>query len=211
MAKVFILSGFPGSGKSTHAKYLAQRYGGLVVSADDYFMRHDGTYRFNLDGLPYAHAECFEKFQKALGEKRTVIVDNTNLSAWQISPYVLAANAAGLGLRHEVNYPGGHDVQIVRLACDPVVAFKRQTHGVPEQGFKRMVEDYLKSDVLPWWSVYELTTDKTEPSRRWVRPLVERSLGKDGFESMRWSSDGCWIAHKHGMTIGIEPDGYIHS
>lgn len=28
---------------------------------------------------------------------------------------------------------------------------------------------------------------------------------------MRWSMDGCWLVQYAGMTVGIEPDGYIHS
>ncbi len=29
---------------------------------------------------------------------------------------------------------------------------------------------------------------------------------------MRWSGiDGCWLVQLHGMTVGIETDGYIHS
>ena len=30
--------------------------------------------------------------------------------------------------------------------------------------------------------------------------------------TMRWSSlDGCYLAEIHGMTVGIELDGYVHS
>lgn len=217
MAKIVILSGIPGSGKSTYAKHVASRYRGTVVSADDYFVRSDGVYRFNPKGLSDAHGECFKKYLDALStmtkNSGCVIVDNTNLTEWQISPYVLAAQAHGFGLPDP--YASGdmnaHEVTIVRVNCEPDVALKRQIHGVPEKNLLAMLDDYNACKVLPWWSVYEVPGDRSEPNRRWVQQRVITALGEDAFKRMRWCSDGNWGVEVHGMYVGIEPDGYIHS
>lgn len=88
---VKILSGISGSGKSTYAR----RHRGVIVSADDYFVR-DGAYRFNPARLSSAHATCFARYLGALDDGHPlVIVDNTNTTAVEIAPYVLAAQAKG--------------------------------------------------------------------------------------------------------------------
>lgn len=142
--KVVILSGIPGSGKSTLAQSLRVTPDVVVCSADDLFVEN-GVYRFDLAKLGHAHRACWRKFQRALQDGlELVVVDNTNLSAAEIAPYVLPAEA------------WGYQVEIVRVHCDPAVAFARQTHGVPAEGFARMVEAFNKRDVMPWWSVEDV-------------------------------------------------------
>lgn len=59
------------------------------------------------------------------------------------------------------------------------------------------------------------STRDPEPSRDTVKEAVLRAFpnnGEDVLKNMRWSSiDGCWYYDLHGMTVGIETDGYIHS
>lgn len=74
-----------------------------------------------------------------------IIVDNTNLHAWEISPYFLAAQA--------------HEAQVSILRVVPKSfedAYKRNVHNVPFTTFCRMVDSFLKRDVLPWWEVSEV-------------------------------------------------------
>lgn len=148
---VTILSGLPGSGKSklardmtTHADGVTRT--GIVISADDYFMR-TGSYVFDPRDIGLAHADCFRRFLDALAALASgkvspfdVIVDNTNLSLWEISPYVLAATAYG------GDYP-----TVVTVVCDPALAFARQTHGVPRASFDRMVETLESRQLPPFW------------------------------------------------------------
>ncbi len=117
---VIVMSGVSGSGKTSYAKNLAlgaKNAGALaaIVSADDYFMVRDPEnygvvklpvqYKFDASKLSEAHAICFRLFMSHLqsGEAyrpsesitRLIVVDNTNLSAHEIAPYMLAAAAYG--------------------------------------------------------------------------------------------------------------------
>jgi tRNA uridine 5-carbamoylmethylation protein Kti12 len=144
MGLVIAMRGIPGSGKSFEAKRIAEEaeksgFTVRIVSADDGMMEN-GEYRFSPSKLPSAHAACFRNLIRDLTDGiEFIIVDNTNLHAWEISP--AASAAAAYGYRFEV----------VSVNCDQDVAFRRQTHGVPEQAHKRMALDYAKNDVLPWW------------------------------------------------------------
>ena len=145
MGKVIILQGFPGSGKSTVAK---QYPGAYVISADNFFMK-EGKYSFEPDKIGLAHQECFRSFIYAImKDEATIIVDNTNLHASEISPYYLAAESYG------------YEVEVLRIDCDPDSAFKRQQHEVPSHAFDYMVRDFNRRDVLPWWNVQYYMNDK---------------------------------------------------
>lgn len=139
-----------------------------IVSADHYFEKFG---RFDPSRLPLAHSNCFLLFLEGLREGATkvaimsgipgcgksfqarelekagwLVVDNTNLHAWEISPYVLCAEAHGV-----------KTVKIVRVSCDPMKAFARQTHGVPLEAHQRMVNDFSRRDILPWWITQEIS------------------------------------------------------
>jgi hypothetical protein len=53
-----------------------------------------------------------------------------------------------------------------------------------------------------------------EPDRKTVEQFI-KDWSPDWeriMKEMRWSSiDGCWYIDIHGMLVGIETDGYIHS
>ena len=88
MNKCTILSGIPGSGKSTYCKNLD----GIVCSADDWFMR-SGVYKFDFRELGKAHGECLKKFMEAIMEGKDVVVDSTNTGVEEIIPYYAIAAA----------------------------------------------------------------------------------------------------------------------
>lgn len=94
MKKVIVLSGISGSGKSTLCEDLLNGSQGVKVSADHFFMKQ-GEYIFDAARLGEAHADCFRHFIHFLQTKSvdTVLVDNTNCSSDEISPYMLAASA----------------------------------------------------------------------------------------------------------------------
>jgi len=160
---VIILSGIPGSGKSSYVK----RYidAGLVTrssvcSADDYFMK-SGKYVFNPSKLGVAHAECLRKFIEACqsyennmlggyyitGGGIAAIVDNTNTSVLEIGPYYSVAKAYDL------------DVTLVTLKCDPSVCAARNTHGVPLVGCERMAAAIASRSIPPYWDLKTRTID----------------------------------------------------
>lgn len=81
------MRGYPGSGKSTKAKELAERFDAVICSADDYFMK-DGNYKFNVSKLKDAHQQCQDKALNAINSGKNVIVDNTNLTIYNVVPYI---------------------------------------------------------------------------------------------------------------------------
>lgn len=144
MKKVLIYSGFPGSGKSTHAK---QSKSDKIHSADNFFLDMDENYNFDPERISDAHKWCFRQFLADIEyyakfpDDAIICVDNTNISAWEISPYLMVAVSHGF------------EVEIVEIHCDPEVAFKRQTHGVPKKSFDSMVHRFQNRHLPPWWKV----------------------------------------------------------
>jgi predicted kinase len=107
MERVVILSGISGAGKSHYAvKLTRDTPDSTIVSADRFFYRDNGEYEFDVTKLSEAHATCFRYFIDALmiGDE-LVVVDNTNTTIWEISPYVLGAQAFG------------YDFEIVTIHC----------------------------------------------------------------------------------------------
>ena len=138
--QTFILRGVPGSGKSFLAKQLAKSRGAVIVSADTYF--EGRKIAFNPALIGEAHASCFRAFLRTASAKRSdIVVDNTNLTAWEISPYYLGSAALG------------YDAEILEVDCDPSVAFARQTHGVPAHVHKGMAAAFYNERLPPFWKI----------------------------------------------------------
>lgn len=132
MKKVLIMRGIPGSGKSTYVRDRIRNYGdeqAEVCSADDFFMK-GGTYAFDATKLGEAHAECFKSFMRAMAfDRALIVVDNTNIRAWELAGYVQVAKHCG------------YEVEIVRLDVAPGIAAERNVHGVPYDSVIRMAKN----------------------------------------------------------------------
>ena len=145
--KVVILSGVPGSGKSTYAKGLLTKHPSAVIcSADNYFIDKDGDYHFDPSRLSDAHAMCLRRYTSTLlyraGDPvEVVIVDNTNTTALELAPYVALANAYKI------------PTYLITVECDPEVAFKRNVHGVSLEAIKRMTQNLKDRKIPPFWKL----------------------------------------------------------
>lgn len=139
MKSVYVLRGLPGSGKSTWTLAVP---GAIVCSADDFFMKlGGGVYKHDPAKIGEAHAECFRKYLDALRDgKETVVCDNTNSTAAEISPYMLAAAAFG------------YEATIVLFRCDVETALSRNTHKVPASIMAQMARG-IDHPLPPWWKV----------------------------------------------------------
>jgi len=139
MAKVTILSGVPGSGKSHYVKGL-RTDPWLVYSADDWFMS-SGSYVFVPAQLPQAHGACLRSFVEYVvrGVAGDMVVDNTNTTVAEIAPY------AALALAY------GHTLEIITIECDPAIAAARNVHGVPLHAIKAMTKRLAARELPPWW------------------------------------------------------------
>ena len=95
------MRGLPGAGKST---WIRENYPqAYVCSADNFFLDDEGVYRFDKTLISEAHTSCLREFAEILvsiardpaNSPEVVVVDNTAIMAWEISPYYNLAQAYG--------------------------------------------------------------------------------------------------------------------
>ena len=117
---VIVLRGISGAGKSTWA---AKHYPDAVIaSADSYFLQEDGSYDYDPKQIDAAHEACYQTFVQALiNREPLIVVDNSNVTVWEISPYVMPARSFG------------YEVEVLTLDCDPEVAIRRKDWLTPER------------------------------------------------------------------------------
>lgn len=160
--KIILLSGLPGSGKTTWIKCQKDDYPDVVhtvFSADSWHTLPDGQYVFNPSEAMNAHSNCLRGYIECLRgyakwlkarfesgmpelEAETVYVDNTNLSIAELAPYMAVAQA------YLKEYP-----QVLTVNVDPEVAWGRNVHEVPREVFDKMLNRrrHLENDWPPWW------------------------------------------------------------
>jgi hypothetical protein len=113
-----------------------------VCSADHYFIdRRTGVYTFDPAKIGEAHNSCFRHTLGALQDGCPfVVVDNTNCTLMECSPYVLMGTALG------------YDVEVITvLPPSTEVAAARNSHGVPE-GTVTLMAANLEREITPgWW------------------------------------------------------------
>nr|XP_054508687.1 NEDD4-binding protein 2-like 1 isoform X2 [Agelaius phoeniceus] len=106
----------------------------VVLSTDDFFIEN-GVYVFEPDFLEDAHKWNQKRARKAMKKgKSPVIIDNTNIHAWEMKPYVMMAHEN----RYEVTFqepdtPWKFNVQELT---------RRNIHHVPREKIQRMKEQY---------------------------------------------------------------------
>ena len=152
--QVILYRGLPGCGKTysiqqwmlslkLHPNDPAPR----VFSAD-FFFQKNGKYEFDYRKIGEAHAWCYRQFldmiipfDDEIGENIShLVIDNTNICAFEMAPYIQAANA--YGLVHEIR----------TIWSDPVVAAKRNVHNVPATTIFRMYTTLLNEQLPPFWN-----------------------------------------------------------
>ncbi len=141
---VTIMRGPPGAGKTwwhEHTYRPAFDKTVRVVSANDFFT-HEGVYHYDPSKIGEAHNVCLRDFEWFLRDSAAtiehLIVDNTNLTALSMAPFIALADA------HEVPY------EIVRVDPEltPEQLFERCTHHVPLARIRDM-QHQLRRERLP--------------------------------------------------------------
>ncbi|XP_075608393.1 NEDD4-binding protein 2 [Balearica regulorum gibbericeps] len=130
-----LLRGVPGSGKSYLARTLLEdNPGGIILSTDDYFYKH-GQYHYDPDCLGEAH-DWNRKRAKEAFERRIspIIIDNTNIQAWEMKPYVTLAQ--------QFKYKVVFREPDTWWKFKPKELERRNIHGVSKERIKRMLERY---------------------------------------------------------------------
>lgn len=159
---VTILSGIPGSGKSSWARLALEKTHAdpdmgfaAVCSADAYFMS-SGVYKFDKTKLGDAHALCLAGYTRRVLDvlpgvfDKHLIVDNTNTTALEIAPYAALALAFGWGL------------EIVTFKCAPELGAARNVHGVSLKTCKDMSERIARRRLPERWARYERVIEVRE-------------------------------------------------
>ncbi|ELK29256.1 NEDD4-binding protein 2-like 1 [Myotis davidii] len=107
----------------------------LIFSTDDFFFREDGTYEFNPDFLEEAHEWNQKRARKAMRNGISpIIIDNTNLHAWEMKPYAVMAL--------ENNYEVIFREPETRWKFNVQELARKNIHGVPREKIHRMKERY---------------------------------------------------------------------
>ncbi|XP_043114084.1 NEDD4-binding protein 2-like 2 [Puntigrus tetrazona] len=132
---LILLRGVPGSGKSTLArKLLSTGPSGVILSTDDYFFQ-DNRYEYNSALLDDAHGWNQERAEQAMLEGRSpIIIDNTNVKAWEMKPYVQMALDSG----YRVDFFEPDTL----WKYDPAQLEKRNKHGVPRETIAKMLDGF---------------------------------------------------------------------
>ncbi|KAM4044664.1 NEDD4-binding protein 2-like 2 isoform 2-T2 [Anomaloglossus baeobatrachus] len=159
--RMVLLRGVPGSGKSTLARtVLHQSPDGIVLSTDDYFSLENG-YTYDVKLLGDAHNWNHNRARRAMDDGRSpVVIDNTNIKAWEMKPYVQMA------------VDRGYDVEFLEPDTwwkqDAQELEKRNTHRVPRDKISQMLERYEHDMTVP------VVMNSVEPRRvRSNRPPPE--------------------------------------
>lgn len=144
MPKVLLFRGIPGSGKTTWSTKYYPVPSDYYFSTDLFWMK-DGEYKFDPTRLGEAHSWNFRRFLSKLneilprGSSNLLIVDNTNITREELIPYVRAAEAYQL------------EFKIITIWCDPIVAIKRNEHGVPAHTVLKMYAKLLNEELPAYW------------------------------------------------------------
>lgn len=114
-AKLLLLRGLPGSGKSTYAATLTDY---VNFEADTYFGTGD-DYKWRGDLLGKAHEWCQNQTRQALIEGKNVVVSNTFTKLWEMQAYFDMAKELGVPvevLEMTGNWPNIHGVSEEHIA-----------------------------------------------------------------------------------------------
>jgi len=136
--QVYIMRGIPGSGKTTWAEAKRKESNLSRVCSADNFHIHLGVYKFDPAKAAAAHNGCLRNFLTELenNECEMLFCDNTNTTAWEISPYYRLAEMFG------------HKPTIIQMHCPIELALTRNTHHVPTQTLMAMLQN-MAFDRLP--------------------------------------------------------------
>lgn len=138
-AHVLILRGLPGAGKSRFWREVVKVTRDEVTSADFYHEDEHGIYRFDPAKAGLAHDKAFHAFVSYPYTFK--VVDNTNLSAWELAPY------------HRVAHITGRIPLIINFDVPLAVCAERQVHEVPYEKLLAMDRVFRTAELPPHWKV----------------------------------------------------------
>ncbi len=136
---VILLTGLPGSGKSTWAAAYPCSGAKLILCPDDHLMV-DGVYKWSPGAVSESHRKCMRQFVEHVwhGDLDLLILDSTNTRTEFLSPYIGVAQAFN------------HNVRVVLIKHNSIDSWKRNTHNVPEDRHIGMEQNLHY--MMKYWS-----------------------------------------------------------
>lgn len=159
MKTIIIMRGISGSGKSTLAKHIQKLNGGVIYSTDDFFTDENGIYQFDPKKIAMNHIKNQNRTEEAMKDEISpIIIDNTNLKAWEMKPYVILAEKYGYEII--IKQPGDSDFPNANF--DEIMkrqeSRKEQNKSLSPDIIKRMFQNFepslslddIKSSISPF-------------------------------------------------------------
>jgi predicted kinase len=200
--ELVIMRGIPGSGKSTKSKSLVGE--GIIHSTDDVIESKFDYNKFFKDmieskdfaPLSRVHSENFKNAKASMYEGISpVIIDNTNIKANEAKNYVEAALKMGYDDKNITFVEVGTGGQTAEVLAE------RNTHGVPLDKIKSMMESYKSVGPLTVKKVLEAKS-RYKPSKIAMVELDDASASKL-FTALSHKIPKGWKVFCHHMTINF--------
>ncbi len=160
MKKLILIGGAPGSGKTTYAKQLEEKYDGMLwtchLEADRFFMQ-DGKYQFDPSRLSAVHRHCQKCAHDAmrLGTE-VVIVSNCFTKEWEREFYL------------EEACRWGYEVEWIHMT-----GTYPNEHGVPEEKVQKMRDAFEPFTMNNYRKGYRVTP---EMIGQYLAPVIDPTL-----------------------------------
>jgi predicted kinase len=149
---IIIMGGIPGSGKSFESKKIQTENPDLdsvIFSTDDFWITPDGEYKFDFNKIATAHKWNVSRTESAMKDGISlIIIDNTNTTPWERAPYEKLAESYGYKIEYcQSSSPWWIEIYKnmksgLILDEDVQVLYEKNTHGVPKETIKKMMQRY---------------------------------------------------------------------
>ena len=200
--KLIIMRGISGSGKSTKAKEL--KGDGVIHSTDDVISSMGDYNKFFADmmankdfsQLQQAHQTNLKNAVNSMKNGISpVIIDNTNLAPWEAKPYVIAALKNG--------FDDGN-IEIVNIGTGGASAeelAKRNTHGVPLDKIKQMIDKYNSNKDITIADILKETNKDKQKKVLYSAVVLDEKSHDELLAKFKDSIPEGWKTFAHHMTI----------
>jgi predicted kinase len=203
---LIIMRGIPGAGKSTKAKTLVSE--GVIHSTDTIIERMGDYNEFfrkmneekNFKPLSQAHSRNLnEAITSMKSGISPVVVDNTNIKMNEAKGYVKAALMMGYS---------DSNIKFVDVGTSGLTAedlAKRNTHGVPLDKIKQMMESYKGQGEMTLKKVLESKDMYPSSDVLYSCVLLDNTSKYKLLDRFALDIPEGWVTYAHHMTITLGP------
>lgn len=201
---LYIMTGIPGAGKSTKSKELVGN--GKIFSTDDR-IENSGDYKDffdimkknkNFSALSKMHELNYNLASKAMIKGvNPIIIDNTNLSPSEPKKYVEKALSLGYA---------DSNIKFIDVGTGGASAEEladRNTHGVPLESIKSMIQKYNSHKPLTLEKVLNAKPMGGKKSKMFASLVLDKQSANKLVEAVKQYIPEGWKIFAHHMTINF--------